>query len=734
MSNLQIEILIKNVFTPDKSYSFPITNGRSFLFRWLELHPWLCYSPSLNGAFCLPCVLFGDRFPEKAHRIKNLFSEPFKYWNDATRCFKNHTGTKSSSKVCLHDSTSAIFTSILSHLSGRTQPIEVMISDNRRKTISDNRRKLIPIVDTIITCGRLGLSFRGHRDDSRYHPEVGSYSDGGVGNFIELLNMRVRAGEVVLGEHLKTCPKNASYISKTSQNELIKCCGQVITEEIITEVKQNKFFTIIADEAADCSNKEQMSLVLRFVDNELNIREDFIKFLHCRWGLTGADLAAVILKALADLSLNIEDCRGQGYDGAGAVSGHINGLSAHILQLNRKAIYTHCYSHRLNLIICDTCSVPLVRNVLTQVKELSYFVNNSQNRQIAFEKNVLEYSPDSKKKKLKDVCRTRWVERVDGMDVFEELFVPIFFTLKEMSLNLERKYNPNTSSQATSFSALISSFQFIVALVITRNILDMTLPVTQLLHAKNNDILDGVELIQALMTARNQIDYYHDKWYNQAVSLAAKVDIEESMPRIARRQTTRDNPPATDASEYYKRTITIPVLDHLNLHLKTRFDFSSINAIYGLSIVPSKMISMIGQAHTGNVSWKESFKKFSDFYEDDLPNPLALDAELELWQTYWVAYKGSIPSSVASTLKAVTFDSFADIKVALRILATLPVTSCECERSFSAMRRLKNYTRSTMVEDRFNALALMEIHQEIKPGVQQIIDKFASDTRRIEFV
>ena len=315
-----------------------------FLFRWLELHPWLCYSPSLNGAFCLPCVLFGDRFPEKAHRIKNLFSEPFKYWNDATRCFKNHTVTKSSSKVCLHDSTSAIFTSILSHLSGRTQPIEVMISDNRRKTISDNRRKLIPIVDTIITCGRLGLSFRGHRDDSRYHPEVGSYSDGGVGNFIELLNMRVRAGEVVLGEHLKTCPKNASYISKTSQNELIKCCGQVITEEIITEVKQNKFFTIIADEAADCSNKEQMSLVLQFVDNELNIREDFIKFLHCRWGLTGADLAAVILKALADLFLNIEDCRGQGYDGAGAVSGHINGLSAHILQLNRKAIYTHCYS------------------------------------------------------------------------------------------------------------------------------------------------------------------------------------------------------------------------------------------------------------------------------------------------------------------------------------------------------------------------------------------------------
>ena len=57
----------------------------------------------------------------------------------------------------------------------------------------------------------------------------------------------------------------------------------------------------------------------------------------------------------------------------------------------------------------------------------------------------------------------------------------------------------------------------------------MTLPVIQLLQAKNNDILDGVELIQVLknlaMTARNQIDYYYDQWYNQAVSVAAKVDI-----------------------------------------------------------------------------------------------------------------------------------------------------------------------------------------------------------------
>lgn len=338
--------------------------------------------------------------------------------------------------------------------------------------------------------------------------------------------------------------------------------------------------------------------------------------------------------------------------------------------------------------------------------------------------------------KLKDVCKTRWIERVDGMDVFQELFVPIFFTLSEMSLNAERVCNPATSSKATSFLALISSFQFIVALVISRNILDLTLPVSQLLQSKVNDVMDGMHLIDALkglgIRVRDQINFYHDTWYSQAVALAAEVDIEEKMPRIASRQTTRCNLPASNASEYYKRVITVPLIDHLNSDLKTRFDFSKVNAYYGFSVVPSKMISLLNTSNSDDQSWKEKFKIFTNFYEDDLPNALALDAELELWQKYWETYQGSRPDSAASTLKALNFDAFENIKIALRILATLPVTSCQCERSISALRMLKTYNRSNMVETRLNGLALMQIHQEIEPDVQDVINKFSFGNRRLE--
>ena len=99
------------------------------------------------------------------------------------------------------------------------------VTKKYKHEIEENRKVLTPIIDTIMTLGRLGLPFRGHRDDSKYHPKVGEYSTGWVSNFVELLQFRVRGGDKVLEQHLKNCSGNASYISKTSQNDWISCCN-----------------------------------------------------------------------------------------------------------------------------------------------------------------------------------------------------------------------------------------------------------------------------------------------------------------------------------------------------------------------------------------------------------------------------------------------------------------------------------------------------------------------------
>ena len=59
--------------------------------------------------------------------------------------------------------------------------------------------------------------------------------------------------------------QHEAYLRATTQNDLLKCCCQVITEGLLKEVKASKIFALILDEASDISNKEQSSFCLGFV-------------------------------------------------------------------------------------------------------------------------------------------------------------------------------------------------------------------------------------------------------------------------------------------------------------------------------------------------------------------------------------------------------------------------------------------------------------------------------------
>ena len=160
---------------------------------------------------CFSYVLFGHDFPTKASRDKNLFSQLFRAWPSAVSYFRAHCEDKKKnnpshdSVQSLHFSTWPKLEAIFSQIKGSSHEINLLCDRKYKHEVEENRKILVPIIDTIVTLGRLGLPFRGHRDDSKYHPKVGEYSTGGVGNFVEFLQFRVRGGDKVLEQHLKTC-------------------------------------------------------------------------------------------------------------------------------------------------------------------------------------------------------------------------------------------------------------------------------------------------------------------------------------------------------------------------------------------------------------------------------------------------------------------------------------------------------------------------------------------------
>ena len=216
-------------------------------------------------------------------------------------------------------------------------------------------------------------------------------------------------------------------------------------------MKASKCFALTLDEASYISNKEQLSFCLRFVDSNNDIREEFLKFIHCDEGVTGRDLFEAMTNTLSEFGFDLMNCRGQGYDGTGGMAGKVNGLSGILLQSNKLALYMHCHSHRLNLVVSSLTRTIALRNVMDAIKAISYFFNLPPKRQEHLEKVIKGNFPEVTMKKLLDVCRTRWLERIDGVDLFEDIFLAILMDLEDIFFNLEGKYKKDSSVKTNSF-------------------------------------------------------------------------------------------------------------------------------------------------------------------------------------------------------------------------------------------------------------------------------------------
>jgi hypothetical protein len=80
-------------------------------------------------------------------------------------------------------------------------------------------------------------------------------------------------------------------------------------------------------------------------------------------------------------------------------------------------------------------------------------------------------------------------------------------------------------------------------------------------------------------------------------------------------------------------------------------------------------------------------------------------------------------------------DTYPNVSIAYRILFTMPVTVASAEKSFSKLKLLKNYLRSTMTQDRLNSLAILCIEKKLLDEIDLygIIDDFVSQNVRRNF-
>ena len=117
----------------------------------------------------------------------------------------------------------------------------------------------------------------------------------------------------------------------------------------------------------------------------------------------------------------------------------------------------------------------------------------------------------------------------------------------------------------------------------------------------------------------------------------------------------------------------------------------------------------------------------ADIYHNLLPSPELLRHELTRWKRRFIHLPpDNRPGSCAAAIKELDREDFPNVAVLMQIACTLPVTSCECERSASVLRRLHNWCRASMGQERLTSLALTHVHYDTQVSLDRVVDIFVT--------
>ena len=188
--------------------------------------------------------------------------------------------------------------------------------------MQENQKCLIKIIEAIQLLGRQGLAMLGDESDKN-------------SNFMKLLKLRSNK------EWLEK--KTAKYTYHDIQNELLKLLAHLILRDLTDEMRDSLYATI-CDEYTDISNKEQLTLCLRWVDEIFNIHEDLLGFYELE-NIKSDTIVSAISDVLLRTQISLDNCRGQCYDGARNMLGKKSGVAKQILDIQPKAFATHCHCH-----------------------------------------------------------------------------------------------------------------------------------------------------------------------------------------------------------------------------------------------------------------------------------------------------------------------------------------------------------------------------------------------------
>lgn len=708
---------------PKNSNNRHFSNG--FRFRFAEngekvVRRWLVYSEKNDSAYCFCCRIFDPCSKSQfGHKMG------FNNWKHMAERLKSHEMSPDHFKYMVQWCTAE------NRLKGGTSINQELINQINTET-QRSEEVLRRIVEITLYLTEHNIAFRGSSS---------TLFTKGNGNFLGLVQLLGKF-DAVLMEHLRRISNretNFHLLSVSSQNEIINILGNAVKESIINKIKNAKYFSVIFDCTPDISRKEQTSLTIRYVNEEneeINIEESFIAYRVAE-ETSGEALTDLMFKEIAECGLKMKDCRGQGYDNGANMAGIHKGVQARVLADFPLAFFMPCGCHSLNLVIADGAKSSVKSTSLFGTLQRIYTIfAGSTKRWCLISEHVKDLT-------LKQVCETRWEARITSVQAVRYQYVEVRDALIELN---EKTDDPKTASEANSLVNHMEDFSFLVCLLVWHDLLFEINIISKSLQGKGKGVSDAVYKFNNCL---DFLDKFRENGYTNAVisarDIAEELEIQPIFPekRIRRKKRVFLYESASDevqstAEDTFKREVFYPLVDAVTASVKSRSTAiynhnSQWGFLYNLANLPPK--DDLKQSCLKLETLLKNTDGISDINGNELFCELQhVNSILELNE---IQERQVQPIDVLRAIKKTdSKDLFINLWIALRVLLTTPVTVASAERSFSKLKLIKTYLRSTMSQDRLNSLAIMSIENEEarKIDFKDILKTFArAKSRRMPF-
>uniref|UniRef100_UPI00358EF41D zinc finger MYM-type protein 1-like isoform X2 n=1 Tax=Myxine glutinosa TaxID=7769 RepID=UPI00358EF41D len=671
---------------------------RAFQSSWFKRFPWLHYSECTDHVLCYLCMkspLVGC-----SKKDERFIKKGFCNWKKGLERFNEHQKS-ARHRIAVQEA----------FLPSQCGDIGENLSQVHQTDKRENRKIFLEILRNTRYLARQGLPLRGDDNDDE------------DGNLFQLIKLRGQTDDHVQGWLKKGSIK---YLSKGIQNEQLQIMGLSLLRNIAANVHKSVWYTIMGDEVADTSRKQQLAICIRWINDMLEVEESFTGLYQVE--NMNADMpVAAVRDTLFKLNLSPSNARGQCYDGITHLRVPKSVICTRMQREAPRATFTHCYGHTVQLAVCFAMrEVDEFGDVVDTVQEITELRTLPHKRNTILDQLRHEIAPDTSD--FHDLCPTRCTVSADSFQMVIDNYGVLRCTWDEY---LEDKHlKSDVKAQIVGIKVKMESFDFYFGTRVAGLILKLTDNLSKTLEHTDMSASNCQEIAVGTLKTLEKMrsDYDWQLFWASTVQEAENLCLTDLTSPQKRRIRTQSEYPETTKEHYHR--MWNRAFDSAKEGIEDRFDQPGYVVLKNLECILAKgangepygvELSTIEEAYKGDFSPKLLAVQLC--YIQAQLNELGEHSQTFSWRDVLLLVR---------KMTLAQRNIVSEVVKILKLLLLIPATSAVGLRSASVLHRVKTYLASTVAQQRLNHCVLLHVHKELTDSINLIdaANEFVNNEKR----